>query len=43
MDEDEFAGFGAESAEPLTLFGCWDETCGLAQMMDGIQPLVHHL
>lgn len=47
-DADDVAGFGtelgvAESAEVLTLFGCWDETGGLAQMMDGIRPLVHHL
>nr|GEW95582.1 hypothetical protein [Tanacetum cinerariifolium] len=49
MDADGVAGFGtepgvAESAEALTLFaqfGCWDETGGLAQMMDGIRPLVH--
>ncbi|GJT90517.1 electron transfer flavoprotein-ubiquinone oxidoreductase, mitochondrial [Tanacetum coccineum] len=45
-DADDVAGFGsepgvAESAEELTLFaqlGCWDETGGLAQKMDGIRP-----
>ncbi|PWA59866.1 hypothetical protein CTI12_AA384840 [Artemisia annua] len=47
-DADDVAGFGtepgvAESAEALTLVGCWDETGGLVQMMDGIRPLVHHL
>ncbi|GKE37100.1 hypothetical protein Tco_1460505, partial [Tanacetum coccineum] len=45
---DDVAGFGtkpgvAESAEALALFarlGCYDETSGVAQMMNEIRPLV---